>query len=138
MFSSKTFLYSSVSGASGPQPRGLLGSNAGWPGGEMRRHWPLRSGYRASSNALALTVVSPIAAVSSESVSPIAPAELRNRMRMSPAWDEAIVMGGWYARIVPEGLRPQNLSSCPATRNYHSGRGNGNWRYAAAMTGLTP
>src|SRR5262245_11239475 len=86
MFSSNTFLYSSVSGASCPQPRGLLGSNAGWPGGEMRRHWPFKSGYIASSNALALTVVSPVAAESSESVSPIAPTELRNRMRMSPEW----------------------------------------------------
>src|SRR5262249_11488161 len=54
----------SVSGASWPQPRGLFGSNAGWPGGEMRLHRPLRSGYIASSNANAPTLVMPSAATS--------------------------------------------------------------------------
>src|SRR5207249_5183456 len=46
--------YSGVSGASCVVPQHLTGSNEGWPRHEGMRspiHWPLRSGYIASSNA---------------------------------------------------------------------------------------
>src|SRR5262245_30225892 len=67
---SKTAWYSWVRGASWPRPRGLLGSNAGWPGGEIRVHCPFKSGYFASSNAWAPAAASAVA-------STIEPIELR-------------------------------------------------------------
>src|SRR5437016_14668726 len=54
MLALKMAWYSGVSGASWVVPQHLTGSNEGWPRHEgMRRpiHWPLRSGYIASSNA---------------------------------------------------------------------------------------
>src|ERR1700730_2389606 len=52
MLSSRTFLYSGVSGASCPNPHGLVWSKDGWPGSPRttnRSHWPFQSGYLASS-----------------------------------------------------------------------------------------
>src|ERR1700730_15331959 len=52
--SSRTFLYSGVSGASCPNPQGFVWSNEGWPpspGTTNRAHAPFQSGYFAPSAA---------------------------------------------------------------------------------------
>src|SRR5436190_4416022 len=54
MLALKMAWYSGVRGASCVVPQHFTGSNEGWPRHEGMRspiHWPLRSGYIASSNA---------------------------------------------------------------------------------------
>src|SRR5579872_5059065 len=58
MLASMIARYSGVNGASWPSPQGFVWSNEGWPPSPrtMRRfHWPVQSGYLASSNACAAT-----------------------------------------------------------------------------------
>src|ERR1700730_12425500 len=56
MLASRTALYSDVSGASCPNPQGLVWSNEGWPpspGTTTRVHWPFKLGYFVSSKGCA-------------------------------------------------------------------------------------
>src|SRR5580704_8786448 len=69
--------YSAFSGASCPGPHGLLPSNRMGP--PIDRHWPLRFGYFASSNAWAPAIV-----VSSAAASARAPIKLRSCMAFPP------------------------------------------------------
>ena len=59
MLASRIALASGVSGASCPNPQGLVWSNEGWPGSPRttnRFHWPFRSGYFEKSTICAPAV----------------------------------------------------------------------------------